>query len=68
VNISHEAPWEDRYGLLKPKWDTHPYDLAKYEKDVRTLKPRSEDETVGWSKGDVQSLLRQLRDHAIPAE
>jgi hypothetical protein len=34
VNISTDASWEDRYDLLKPRWDTNPYDLAKYRKGV----------------------------------
>ncbi|MCJ7544359.1 MAG: hypothetical protein MUP47_07310, partial [Phycisphaerae bacterium] len=34
VNVSREAAWDDRYGMLHPKWDTREYDLEAYEKAI----------------------------------
>ena len=35
VSISNVAPWEDRYDLLNPEWDTHDYTIEEYESAIK---------------------------------
>ena len=35
VNVATEAHWEDRYDMLKPELDTHPYSVEKFVADCR---------------------------------
>jgi serine/threonine protein kinase/predicted DNA-binding transcriptional regulator AlpA len=37
IRVPQEARWEDRYDMLRPKWDTHPYTTDKYEADLKAF-------------------------------
>jgi transcriptional regulator with XRE-family HTH domain len=58
VNVATEAHWEDRYDMLKPVMDTHPYSVDKFEDDCRKL-PADHKETL--SKKEVDDLLEFLK-------
>lgn len=37
-----KAAWEDRFERLRPKWDTHEYNIEELEKSLEKLKTEKE--------------------------
>ena len=37
VNLPDQAPWEDRFGYLSPRWETHEYDPPRYQRELAEM-------------------------------
>lgn len=68
VQISQEAPWEERYDMLYPMWDTHEYDLQTYLDAVKNLSEKVKRGEVREGEGlreedasDLRALVDLLR-------
>ena len=53
VRIATEAHWEDRYDMLKPIWDTHPYTVDTFKREITGLATSNGE---GLSQDDVKGL------------
>jgi hypothetical protein len=60
VYISQEAPWEDRYDMLDPQWDTHPYTLDEYEENLKDLVRRVQADEFPASKAITPDEAEEL--------
>ena len=65
VRIATEAPWENRYDLLKPVWDSNPYSLDKFKADAVELgRDDTHDSLDDTEAASLMDLMERLESRA----